>query len=61
MKSTPKNKNAQLNIELSSEEIIEIGNRAFRKAAAVTEYFCAAEPPINLNLYNYIHSDSFRL
>lgn len=36
MKSTSKKKNTQLNIELSSEEIIEIGNRALREATAVT-------------------------
>lgn len=36
MKFTSKNKNVQRNIELSSEEIIEIGNRALREATAVT-------------------------
>ena len=36
MKSTLKMKNTQLNIELSSEEIVEIGNKAFEEATALT-------------------------
>jgi len=36
MKSTSKKKNTQLNHELSSEEIIAIGNQAYQEATAVT-------------------------
>ena len=36
MKSTTKKNNAQLNIEISSEEIIAIGKKAFEGATAVT-------------------------
>ena len=36
MKSTAKNNNTQLNTELSSEEIIAIGKKAYEEATAIT-------------------------
>ena len=36
MKSTTKMNNAQLNTELSSEEIIAIGKKAYEEATAIT-------------------------